>query len=133
MLRKLGLPGRTVAKRGGSVLKKSNAWAELVVVPAILVIVGFVILRSLDGQWWGVLLWVLVSPLVYLGLDFLFFGRSRNVDSADANRRRYVVPTRAEPSARAAGRARPEWKAEQETSTGAEILRRGRRYDRRRA
>lgn len=133
-MRKLRPSPTAVAKRGGCVLstKKSNAWAELVVVPAVLVIVGFLILRWLDGQWWGVMLWVLASPVVYLALDFLFFGRLQK--DLDAKRRRQVVPSKAQALPPAGpGRTAPEWKSARETSTGAEILRRGRRYDRRRA
>ena len=102
-------------------------------VPAVLVIVGFVILRWLDGQWWGVMLWVLAAPIVYLAVDFLFFGRLHK--DLDAKRRRRIVPSKAEPLPHPGPgrRAAPEWKSARETSTGGEILRRGRRYDRRRA
>jgi hypothetical protein len=96
------------------------------------VILGFAILRWLDGQWWGVLLWVLASPVVYLVLDFLFFGRTRGGDEVDAKRRRRVVPSKAESLTHDPKRT-PEWKSARETSVGGEILERGRRYDRRRA
>jgi hypothetical protein len=96
------------------------------------VIVGFAILRWLDGQWWGVLLWVLASPVVYLVLDFFFFGRSRAGDEVDARRRRRVVASKSESGTHASQRT-PEWKSAREASVGGEILERGRRYDRRRA
>lgn len=98
-------------------------------------IVGFGILRWLDGQWWGVLLWVLVSPIVYLVLDFLVFSRTRAGDGIDARRRRRVVAGKAESAANVAPPERaapPEWKSARETSIGGEILERGRRYDQRR-
>jgi len=103
-----------------------------VVVPAVLVIAGFAILRWLDGQWWGVLLWVLASPVIYLVVDFLFFGRTRGGDEIDAQRRRRIVASKSE-SALHAGQRKPEWKSARESSVGGEILERGRRYDRRRA
>lgn len=120
--------------REGAVLStnKSSSWAELVVVPAVVVIAGFAILRWLDGQWWGVLLWVLASPVIYLVLDFVFFGRTRGGEEIDAQRRRRVVASKSE-GATHAGQRKPEWKSARETSVGGEILERGRRYDRRRA
>jgi len=108
---------------------------EMVLVPAILVIVGFGILRWLDGQWWGVLLWILASPVVYLLLDVLFFSRRRAGDGLDARRRRHVVTGRRESAAsvvRPSPSPPPEWKSARERSTGGEILERGRRYDQRR-
>lgn len=124
------------ARRSVLSLKKSSAvnWYEIAVLPAVLVLVGYLILRSLDGQWWGVLLWVIVSPVVYLVIDFLFFGRSRNVEGANAKRQRILVRPKPTPMSGPRQAATPsDWSSAQDVSTGSEILRRGRRYDKRRA
>lgn len=97
-------------------------------------LVGFLILRWADGQWWGIFLWILVSPLIYLLADSLLFGEGRRALRAKPKR-----PISAVSSERVARRdpekAPPpsDWGSVQEVSTGAEILRRGRRYDHRRA
>lgn len=106
-------------------------WYELIVLPAVLVIAGTVILHVTDGVWWGVLLWVMASPLVYLLVDFVFFGQKRLLAGADAKRpRRLVRPqTQTQPDLRATP---ADWSEASDVSTGAEILRRGRRYDQRR-
>jgi hypothetical protein len=100
----------------------------------VLVLAGFAILRWIDGQWWAVLLWVVVAPVVYLALDFFSFGRSRRGAATGGRRRQPVVDAKAGPATAARpGRAVPEWQSARPTSTGGEILRRGRRYDKRRA
>jgi hypothetical protein len=117
-------------------VKKKNAdakawWYELVVLPAVLVIAGTVILHVTDGVWWGIMLWVMASPLVYLLVDFVFFGQKRLLAGSDAKRpRRLVRPiTEPLPDPRT---TQPDWSDAEDVSTGAEILRRGRRYDQRR-
>ena len=117
-------------------VKKKSAdakvwWYELVVLPAVLVVVGTLILYLTDGVWWGVLLWVMASPLAYLLVDFVFFGQKRLLAGMDAKRPRRLVRTNAEPPP-ASRTARPDWSEAEDVSTGAEILRRGRRYDQRR-
>lgn len=101
-------------------------------VPAVLVLAGFAILRLVDGAWWGVILWIFVAPLLYLAIDMLMFGKRRGAEGADAQRKRRVIASRAErpPEPR---RREPDWSHEEDVSAGAEILRRGRRYDHRRA
>jgi hypothetical protein len=98
----------------------------------VLVLAGFAILRLVDGVWWGVVLWILVAPLLYVAVDFLFFGKRRNAEGADAQRKRRVVASRAVPLPDPRRRD-PEWTHDEDVSTGSEILRRGRRYDRRHA
>lgn len=106
-------------------------WYELVVLPAVLVVAGTVILYVTDGVWWGILLWVMASPLVYLLVDFVFFGQKRLLAGADAKRQRRLVRPKAQPLPDPRTTA-PDWSESDDVSTGAEILRRGRRYDQRR-
>lgn len=118
------------------VVKKKRAeakawWYEFIVLPAVLVIAGTVILHVTDGVWWGVLLWVMASPLVYLLVDFVFFGQKRLLAGADAKRPRRLVRPKTQPLPDP--RTTPsDWSEAGEVSTGAQILRRGRRYDQRR-
>ena len=115
-------------------------WYELVVLPAVLVVIGTVILHVTDGVWWGVMLWAMASPLAYLLVDFAFFGQKRLVAGSDAKRPRRLIRPRAEPppdphAAKPSPdphAAKPDWTDAEDVSTGAEILRRGRRYDQRR-
>jgi hypothetical protein len=106
-------------------------WYELVVLPAVLVVVGTVILYVTDGVWWGVLLWVMASPLAYLLVDFAFFGQKRLHAGSDAKRPRRLIRPKAEPLPDP-HTGQPGWSDAEDVSTGAEILRRGRRYDQRR-
>lgn len=114
-------------------LKKLSAGSvyELIAVPAVLVVAGFAILRWVDGEWWGVALWILVSPLIYFLIDLVFFGRLRATETGDSKRIRTVKsPYPAGPAAPIAPPT-PDWESARDVSTGAEILRRGRRYDHR--
>jgi len=106
-------------------------WYELVVLPAVLVVIGTVILHVTDGVWWGVMLWVMASPLAYLLVDFTFFGQKRLHAGSDAKRPRRLIRPRAEPPPDPRAPL-PDWTDAEDVSTGAEILRRGRRYDQRR-
>lgn len=106
-------------------------WYELIVLPAVLVVAGTVILHVTDGVWWGILLWVMASPLVYLLVDFAFFGQKRLLAGSDAKRPRRIVRPKVEPLPDPRT-AHPDWSDAEDVSTGAQILRRGRRYDQRR-
>lgn len=117
-------------------VKKKNAearawWYEFIVLPAVLVVAGTVILRLTDGVWWGIMLWVMASPLVYLLVDFVFFGQKRLREGSDAKRPRSLVRPKVDPLPDPRT-TQPDWSAAEDVSTGAEILRRGRRYDQRR-
>ena len=96
---------------------------------------GYLILRMVDGKWWGVILWVIIAPVLYLLIDHLFLGRARRVAEGNPKRRRAVVPAKGStPIAESRVTAPPaDWNSARDVSTGGEILRRGRRYDRRRA
>jgi len=112
----------------------ARTWYEIVVLPAVLVLAGYLILRAVDGHWSGVLLWVVAAPVVYLVIDFAFFGRSRGGEEADAQRRRILERPKAVAMPEPRRAATPsDWSSAQDVSTGSEILRRGRRYDQRRA
>jgi len=105
----------------------------MVVVPTMLVLVGFLILRWADGQW-GIFLWILVSPPIYLLADMLVSGEVRRAMTSKAKRPPSAVS--GEPVVRREPVKKPppsDWASARTVSTGAEILRRGRRYDRRRA
>lgn len=104
---------------------------ELVVVPLVLAVLGYLLLLAADGSFWGVALWVVAAPLVYLLIDVFVFAqldpanvRKRGRPTAVGRPTRPGKPREAEP--------RPDsWSDVRRTSTGGEILRRGRRYDRR--
>jgi hypothetical protein len=102
--------------------------------PAVLVLTGFVILRLSDGHWGGIALWILLSPLLYVLADALIFGHAERSLGATLKRPRSAVSSKPE-QRRDAATAQPagDWGSAQDVSAGAEILRRGRRYDRRRA
>lgn len=111
-----------------------RALYELVAVPVALAALGLLLLRASDGAWWGVACWVVAAPLVYLLIDVFVFARR---DAASA-RRAGRVTTAASTAARGkgspprAGKPHVErWSGVGKRSAGAEILRRGRRYDRR--
>jgi hypothetical protein len=117
-------------------VKKKSAearawWYELIVLPAVLVVAGTVILHVTDGVWWGIMLWVMASPLVYLLVDFVFFGQKRLLAGSDAKRPRRLVRPKTDPLPDPRT-TQPDWSDAEDVSTGAEILRRGRRYDQRR-
>ena len=105
-------------------------WYELIVLPAVLVVAGTVILHVTDGVWWGILLWVMASPLVYLLVDFAFFGQKRLLAGSDAKRPRRIVRPKVEPLPDPRT-THPDWSDAEDVSTGAAILRRGRRYHQR--
>ncbi|MEW6269876.1 MAG: hypothetical protein AB1689_11340 [Thermodesulfobacteriota bacterium] len=108
---------------------------EIVLLPAALLLLGYVILWSVDGTWWGVALWVVLAPVVYFAAQFLLLGRGRAAPSGSKRARVVAAPGRntAGPG-RGEGASKPaqaRWTDQQDVSAGAEILRRGRRYDRR--
>lgn len=105
----------------------------LVLLPVLLGLGGYLILSWVDGQWWGVVLWVVSAPLLYLAIDFWLL-READVEAASARRKhRIVVEPRKRPAApRSATPASPPgWDSARRKSAGGEILSRGRRYDRR--
>jgi hypothetical protein len=107
---------------------------QLVVVPALLVLVGYLVLRLSGGAWWGIGLWILTAPLVYLLVDMVTAGEVRRVIDGGTKGQRPAAPGK-----RGARRDAPppppphRWESARTVSRGVEILRRGRRYDRRRA
>ncbi len=104
---------------------------ELVVVPLVLAALGYLLLLASDGAFWGVALWIVAAPVVYLLIDVFVFAP---LDPANARRRRRpTAVARPERSGKPRdAEPRPDsWSNVRRTSVGGEILRRGRRYDRR--
>jgi hypothetical protein len=106
---------------------------EIVLLPAALVLLGYAILWAVDGSWWGIAIWILTAPIVYFTADFLLLGRRRPSDATRRRARVVTSPGRHSPTSvrTPPAAAPPHWSDQQDVSAGAEILRRGRRYDHR--
>ncbi|HEY8516746.1 MAG TPA: hypothetical protein VIS07_14655 [Candidatus Binatia bacterium] len=109
---------------------------ETVLLPAALVVLGYVILRATDGAWWGVVVWVLLAPVSYFVVQLVLLGGKRAPTVGSATRMRVVSSAGRQPSQSSASvadkPAHERWADQRDVSAGVEILRRGRRYDRRR-
>jgi len=109
-----------------------STFLEIVLLPALLVLIGYLILWAVDGSWWGVAIWVLASPVIYFAIDYLLLGGNRKRPTSRRRARVVTSPGRhSGPVVRPPAAPASSWNDQQDVSAGSEILRRGRRYDRR--